>query len=303
MLAAAAVTVAVAGCGSNTTTTSGGSAASKSPTGNPHGPVSVLYAASLENLMEHDLGPAFTSADGYSFQGVGSGSTELVAQIKSGVRQGDVFISASPKANEALEGASNGDWVSWYVTFAKAPLVIGYNPASRFAPQFRSKPWYHVITEPGIRVGRTDPKLDPKGKLTVAALRAAAATLHMPALDQAVSGFPVFPEEALVGRLEAGQLDAGFFYANEAKEQHIPTVALAPIAKSATYTVTILRHSPDRRGAEAFVGYLLSSRGRAILARHGLTVLIPRLIGSALAAPQKLRALAAPQKLRGVLGG
>lgn len=283
--AALSAAVALVGCGSSSTSSSSrGAAPSK-----PHGGVSVLYAGSLEDTIEHDLGPAFTRADGYSFQGVGAGSTELVAQIKSGVRQGDVFISASPKANAGLEGAGNGSWETWHITFAKSPLVLGYSPSSRFAAQFRTKPWYEVITRPGIRVGRTDPKLDPKGKLTVEALTAAAGTLHMPALTRALAGFPVFPEESLVGRLESGQLDAGFFYSSEAKEQHIQTVSLAPIAKSATYTVTILKDAPNFGGARAFLSFLLSGSGRAILTRHGLILLRPKLIGSSSALPAQLR--------------
>jgi molybdate/tungstate transport system substrate-binding protein len=285
LLAAAALALAVTGCGSHTG--SGGS----SSAGSSHGTVSVLYAGSLVNLMEHDLGPAFTHADGYAFSGFGAGSTELVAQIKSGIRQGDVFVSASPKADKLLMGASNGNRISWYITFAKAPLVIGYNPGSSFAAQLRSKPWYEVITQPGIRVGVTDPKLDPKGKLTVEAMNAAAAVLHKPSLATLLSKFAVFPEESLVGRLEAGQLDAGFFYANEAKEQHIPTVSLAPVHKDATYTVAILKNASYPDGAERFIAFLLGPRGRAMLKAHGLTVLSPQLTGASAAVPEKLRAL------------
>jgi molybdate/tungstate transport system substrate-binding protein len=283
MLAAAMAALAVAGCGSSAKTGSGGSGS--------HGNVSVLYAGSLVNLMEHDLGPAFTHADGYGFTGFGAGSTELVAQIKGGIRQGDIFISASPKADKLLVGATNGGWISWYITFAKAPLVIGYNPSSKFAAQFRSKPWYEVITQPGIRIGVTDPKLDPKGKLTVEAMKAAAAALHKPSLGTLVSRFAVFPEESLVGRLEAGQLDAGFFYTVEAKDKKIPTVAITPVKKEATYTVAILKKAPDPQGAEAFISFLLGARGKAMLAAHGITVLSPKLTGASAAVPQKLRAL------------
>src|SRR5207248_6893245 len=144
----------------------------------------------LVNLMERDFGPAFAKADGYHYQGFGAGSTELAAQIKGHVRQGDVFVSASPKADKELIGPPNGSWVNWYITFARSPLVLGYSPHSSFAAKFRRLPWYRVITEPGIRVGRTDPKLDPKGKLTVQAVDQAAAQLHLPTLTRALSGFP-----------------------------------------------------------------------------------------------------------------
>ena len=104
------------------------------------GKVNVLYAGSLVNLMEHGIGPAFDKATGNTFQGFAGGSGLLANQIKGKLRQGDVFVSAAPKVNANLTGSANGDWVSWYIGFAQSPLVIGYNPNSRFAADFKSKP-------------------------------------------------------------------------------------------------------------------------------------------------------------------
>ena len=129
--------------------------------------VDVLYAGSLVSLMERGIGPAFEAAAGETFRGYGGGSNGLANQIKGKLRRGDVFVSANPAVNDALTGSANGDWESWYVNFAQSPLVIGYNPSSRFAEALRTKPWQEVLREPGIRIGRTDPKLDPKGALTV----------------------------------------------------------------------------------------------------------------------------------------
>lgn len=272
----------------------GGSAGSGSGTPSPSpskGALSVLYAGSLVNLMEHDLGPAFARATGYAYEGYGAGSTELVSQIKGGIRYGDVFISASPTANAGLQGAANRNLASWYATFAKAPLVLGYNTNSQFASDFKTKPWNQVITQPSTRVGRTDPTLDPKGKLTVDAVTQAASTLNMPSLSSALQNFAVFPEETLVGRLESGQLDAGFFYSNEAKEQSIPTVPLTPVTLSATYTVTMLNNAQHPAAGAAFIAYLLSSTGQATLTRHGITVLHPSLTGDSAAVPSSLRSL------------
>jgi molybdate/tungstate transport system substrate-binding protein len=256
-------------CGSSTSS-------SASTTEPDRGPVDVLYAGSLVNLMEHDLGPKFTSATGYRFTGYGAGSAQVANQIKGGVRQGDVFISASPQVNTTLVGAANGGWVSWYASFARGNLVIGYNPNSRFATQLRSQPWYRVITQPGFQLGRTDPVLDPKGQLTVQALNQAAGAYHDPGLaglTRTTAG--VFPEETLVGRLQAGQLDAGFFYGNEAREAGIPTVTLGAIQLAATYTVTVLDRAPHASGAAAFVSYLLGRKGQAVVTAHGLTVIKP----------------------------
>ncbi len=106
------------------------------------GTVNVLYAGSLVNLMEHGVGPAFDKASGARSRALRAGSDLLANQIKGKLRRGDVFISANPKVNDDLMGAQNGGWVTWYVSFAQSPLVIGYNPSSRFAADFKSKPWY-----------------------------------------------------------------------------------------------------------------------------------------------------------------
>ncbi|HWE88499.1 MAG TPA: substrate-binding domain-containing protein [Pseudonocardiaceae bacterium] len=260
------------------------STASASSASSP-GAARVLYAGSLANLMEHDLGPAFQQATGGTFEGVGAGSTQLVTEIKGRTTLADVFISASTDADSGLIGAGNGDWESWYATFATAPLVIGYNPNSTFAADLRGKPWQQVITEPGFRMGSTDPKLDPKGKLAAQALTEARIS------SGAVS---VFPEEQLVGRLQSGQLDAGFFYSNEAAEQNIPTIGLGSIGLGsvklqATYTVTVLNRAPDQTAAISFVRYLLGAAGQALLRKHGLTLRPVTVTGDSGAVPAELR--------------
>lgn len=252
-----------------------GGTGAASGTGNG-GPVDVLYAGSLTNLMEHQLGPAFERATGYHFVGFAAGSDELASEIADGVRPGDVFVSASPSADRRLTGASGGHHVTWYLTLGSSPLVLGYEPGSPFAHQLRHRPWYDVVTEPGFRLGRTDPALDPKGALSATALTRTARAEHDPAL-RAVLGTTagVFPEETLLGRLQTGQLDAGFFYTVEAAAAGLRTVPLSPVHLSATFTVTALHGSAHRAGAVAFVRYLLGPKGRAALARAGMRVATP----------------------------
>lgn len=259
------------------------------------GTVSVLYAGSLVDMMENGLGPRFAQATGYQFEGYGAGSQALANAIKGKLQRADIFISASPGVDRLLEGRRNGDWVHWYATFAAAPLVIGYSPLSRFVHALRTKPWYQVFAEPGFRLGRTDPKLDPKGMLTVDFVAMAASYYRQPGLLPRILGsaenpVQVFPEEDLVGRVQSGQLDAGFFYANEAMEAGIPTIALPQaIDPRATFTVTILSGAPNPKGAIAFVRFLLGSAGRAILRRYGLVLPRAKLFGSVYAVPPGLR--------------
>ncbi len=247
----------------------------------------VLYAGSLTNLMEHGVGPAFDHASGDTFRGFAAGSNALANQIKGKLRQADVFISASPKVNDSLMGTANDDWVSWYVTFAQSPLLIGYNPNSRFAADLKTKPWYEVLREPGIHIGRSDPKLDPKGALTVELLDHAEQLYHQPGLAADVLGgeenpAQVLPEENLIGRLQSGELDVGFFYSTETADLHIAAIPLPPeVALSAHYTITIPRDAPHPEAAAQFVDFLLGPAGKALMAQHGLDTVRPTVTGDA----------------------
>ena len=271
--------------------TSAATSASASATPTGSGPVDVLYAGSLVDIMQNQIGPAFQKATGYSVSGISAGSKDLASEIKGKVHVGDVFISASPKVNASLEGTKNGDWVNWYLTFATSELVLGYNANSKFANDIKTKPWYEVITEPGIRVGFTDPATDPKGELVAEALADTAKSKNLPALTTlAADKSDVFPEETLVGRLQSGQLDAAFFYTIEANAAKIPTVPLTGVDLKATYTITILNNAPHEAGAEAFVSYLLGPDGLATLSEDGFKLVTPpTLSGSGL--PSSLQSL------------
>ncbi len=276
------VLLVAAACSSSSKTTAPTSvpvptSSSSTPAATGSGPVDVLYAGSLVDLMTNTIGPGFHAATGYTFNGTSGDSGTLANEIKAKTIVGDVFISANPSKNTGLEGASNGDLVSWYALFATSPLVLGYNPNSKFAEDLKTMPWYEVLAKPGILVGRTDPSTDPKGALTVTALEDAAKTYNLPALSAlAKDSSTVFPENTLVGRLQSGQLDVGFFYGVEAAAANIATVPLTGVpTQQAKYTITVLNNAPHMSGANAFVEYLLGPEGSAALTKAGMTLMKP----------------------------
>src|SRR5262249_14148752 len=126
-------------------------AAADAQTQKAAGPVSVLYAGSLGALMDRGLAPAIERATGYRVHGEGPGSVAAARMIRDRLRTPDVFVSADPAVYlSILMGAKNGDLVDWYVAFAAAELVIGYNPKSRFREDFElaregKVPWYQVL--------------------------------------------------------------------------------------------------------------------------------------------------------------
>ena len=264
------------------TSLSGSSRAGAASHAKASGTVIVLYAGSLLDLMQQQIGPAFHRATGYTMSGVSNGSSALATEIKGGTQVGDVFISASPKADESLQGVGNGDWVSTYQEFGTSTLMLGYNPSSKYAKDLLTKPWYNVVDLPNFLLGRTDPATDPKGVLAVNALNGVALSYGVPRLNAlATSTSNIFPETALVGEIQAGQLDAGFFYAVEAAAAHLKTVPLVGTGLAAEYTVAILNKAPDRTAARAFVRFLLSTAGQKILKKNGVTSLVPPVLYAA----------------------
>lgn len=302
----------------------GGILSAAAPAALAGGPVNVLYAGSLVRAMEKGVGPAFSQATGYTYQGEGKGSVTLANLMKSRLRTADVFISADPKVNEQLMGPSNGNLVQWYAAIFRNEMVIAYNPRSRFAAQLRAVqagrlPFYQVLAQPGFRLGRTDPRLDPKGYRTLFLFDLAGRHYRQPGLRQKLLGAAdnpsqVFPEEQLVARLEAGQLDAGVFYLSEVKGiapfiTLPPAINLGDPARNAqyaeasytspkgktyrgsaiVYTLAIPSNARNVPGAVAFTRYLLSPQGRAVLQQFGVPVMHPAVSGNLQAVPAGLK--------------
>lgn len=202
----------------------------------------MAYAGSLLYLDEKVIGPAFHTSSGYAFTGRGAGSLALSQEIKSGEITPNVFESIGAKPIEALEPK----FTSWYVQFAASPLVVAYNPKSRFAPELAAiasgqKPIADLFTlmeTHGFLLGRTDPNLDPQGQAFLEMLLLAQLDYNLPAgtvakilggspLDTASSS-QIFDETALEPRLEAGQLDASSAYLSQAVQLHLHYIKLPP---------------------------------------------------------------------------
>ncbi len=267
--------------------------------------VSVLYAGSLTAVMEKQVGPAFTQKTSYAYQGEGQGSTGAANMMRDGLRKPDVFISADPAVNEKiLMGAANHNLVRWYLTFASAELVVGFNPRSKFAPAFEEaqaghRTWYEVLALPGVKLGRTDPDLDPKGYRTLFLFSLAEKYYHKGGLVALLGGphnpAQIFPEPELLARLEAGQVDAAIFYKHEVLAHGLPYISLPPelnqgdpalaalyakqvymTQKGVTvhgtpilFTVTVPTAAADEEGAVTLVKFLVSPDGRRIFAKAG----------------------------------
>jgi molybdate/tungstate transport system substrate-binding protein len=234
-----------------------------------------------------------------------------------------VYISADPLVNQKLlMGPENGNLVRWYVTLASSQLVLGYNPASRFAAKFAAVragtlSWYELLETPGLRFGRGDPSIDPKGYRTLFLFDLAGKFYHRPdiprVLGEPLNPSQVFPEVVLLARLESGEFDAGIFYKHEAVAHKLPFLALPPeinlgdqrfaasyaqesydtktgehvVGAPIVFTITIPETVHQRAAALAFVKFVLSSD--QLLTEFGLGALAHQVAGDATQVPQELR--------------
>jgi molybdate/tungstate transport system substrate-binding protein len=253
----------------------------------------VFSAGSLDTLMTKTVGPAFHAATGYTLVDTSHGSGTLEADIKNKVAVADVFVSASPADVAGLVGASNGNWTTWYASFAASPEVLGYYPKSKFAKDLQTMPWYKVITLPGFRLGRTAPSQDPGGVLAVDALDETATAQNLPALKTlATEQSDVYSEDPEEADIQTGQLDAAFMYEADANSQGSPFVKLTGTNLAGDYTITLLSNAPHMAAAEAFINFLLGPTGQAEMKADKFEIV----------SPAKVTGTGVPSALSSVLG-
>jgi molybdate/tungstate transport system substrate-binding protein len=151
------------------------------------------------------------------------------------------------------------------VAVARTEMVLAYNPRSRFASLMHRAEaghpaWWQVIEKPGLRLGRTDPRVDPQGRNVIFVCLLAENLYHRPGLAHRLLGtwenpVQIFSEPSLMTRLEAGQLDAAITYRSAAVSHHLPYVSL-PAA--------INLGSPTRRSIYRRVSFRLAGTDKRV---------------------------------------
>ena len=264
----------------------------------------VLYAGSLQELAVEDLFPRFERLTGYRCDGQAGGSREWARQLRLRQVQADLLLSADASVNE-LELMRPGEAVAeWYLTFATNELVLAYGETSPAYTQMHAvaqeKDGWLRLLQLGLRLGRPDPEVDPKGYRTLFALQLAESHLGLTGLVGSVAGPARNPEQIydaaeLMPMLTRGGLDLMLCYRSQAEETRVPFVTLpeqinlgtpdfaeqyaaacyecgdgtvyrgAPIA----YTATPIAHALQPLPTSAFFVFLASDEAGEAIARHG----------------------------------
>jgi len=317
--------LAAGGCSSSSS--SGGSSASASAPAKPAGTANVAYASSLQYLNEKVVSPAFTKAEGYKFSGRGASSGDLETDIASGEISPNVFQSVGGDNITPL----TPKFTKWYVQYAGTSIVVAYNPTSKYASQFAAiasgkEPvcsLFPLLQTPGLKLGRTDPNVDPQGRDFIYMLQLAQSYCHLPSDVVAkilgtsdfgtASSSQIYAESSLDATLQSGQLDAASAFITQAIELHLPyiklpdAISLASAADAAAYkkatvklengmvksgspqVIDITTIGTPTPAGTAFVKYTLSPTGLAQYKAGGFTVLTPTVFGDSSAVPAAIK--------------
>ena len=267
--------------------------------------LTVMNAASITRPIRAAL-DSFSARTGAKYELEPGSSLEIARRFTELHRTADVVFLADPEVFPQLMMPT---YARWYALFARNRIVLAYTDRSRGANEINAQNWRHVITRPGVEVGRSDPNTDPSGYRTLLTMQLAELHYHEPGLfARLLAAAPernVRPREAdQVALLQTNELDYIWTYENLAENDGLKFVKLPDEidlgnpADSAIYarvstrvlgkgqgdTVTV-RGAPilfaftipvngdNPQLAERFVEYVVSADGRRVLRSQHLDVL------------------------------
>lgn len=280
----------------------------------PSGPLTVFNAGSLAGPFR-DLLQAFAKEHpSVTPRQESAGSLESARKLTELGKIPDVIGVADV---QVIPGLLIPTHATWHVSFARNAMVLLYSDRSIGAAEIKPDNWWKILLRPGVRTGRSNPALDPNGYRTLMALQLAERHYRQPGLaGQLLAAMPeryVRPKEAdLTALVQAGELDYSWSYRSIAVHHGLRYVALPPevdlssptladwyatvevrvpgatvaagdsvriVGEPILYALTVPTRAPNRAAAEAFVRFVFSPDGAAILRRHGFTLLDRPIVG------------------------
>jgi molybdate/tungstate transport system substrate-binding protein len=237
------------------------------------------------------------------------GSTKMARMISELGKPADIMASADFAVIDKTLIPAKADW---NIRFTTNQLVLCYTDKSRFANEVSKDNWYEILGRKDVVWGHSDPNLDPCGYRSLMVLQLAEKFYNKAGLyDQLIANRPkanVRPKSVeLVSLLKTGNMDYAWEYLSVAVQhelkyitldEHInlgnykydafhkqatvkvtgkkPGTWMTRTGKSCTYGVTLVKDSPNPKGAVLFLEYLLSpENGLKILEEMGQPPFVP----------------------------
>jgi molybdate transport system substrate-binding protein len=230
---------------------------------NSPAPATIFAAASLSEAFQ-EAARQVTKKSGYEYRFHFAGSQQLAAQLEQGA-PADLFASADDRW---MEYASQHNLIDGNARrFARNRLVV-ITPVSN--PGRVDK--LEDLGRPGVKVLIGTESL-PAGRYTRQVL---ANLSNGTDFGRRVLSNVVSQEDnvkSIVAKVQLGEADAGFVYVTDVSTSVRGRVRAMSIPEAsnviADYPIALAHGAPNHEAAQAFVDYLLSTDGQALLARYG----------------------------------
>jgi molybdate transport system substrate-binding protein len=234
-------------------------------TARPTGELMVFAAASLTEPFT-EIGKRLEMSNPglkvvYNF----GGSQALRTQLEQGA-QADVFVSADAVQMELAQksNVAQGD-TPIFVKNRLVVIVPKANPGK--VGEFRD------LAKSGLKLDLANSKV-PVGNYSRQAISKAGADYGAD-FEQNVLRNIVSEEEnvkQVVTKIQLGEADAGIVYVSDVTPKVSKDIMTVPIPDSynqlATYPISLTKGVTNRAAAEAFIAFVLSAEGQAILKAH-----------------------------------
>jgi len=238
------------------------------------GQLTVFTAASLTDAFK-EMGANIEQANPgtkviFNF----AGSPTLRTQLAQGARA-DVFASADePNMQGAQKEGTIASEPQLFVRNQLVAIVPAANPAQVMRLQDLAKPGVKlVLTNKEVPVGNYSRQALTKMSQD-AAFGAEFATRVLANLVSEETNV-----KQVVAKVQLGEAHAGIVYSSDvtpAVRGAVKVLAIPePFNVIAQYPIAVVREAPNAPGAQAFIDYVLSPAGQAILTKHGFLAMAP----------------------------
>jgi molybdate transport system substrate-binding protein len=252
-------------CASNNGTSKDSSETAESSSSQAEsGHVLIAAAASLENVMEKELIPAFEKEhSGVTIEGNYDSSGKLQTQIEKGL-EADIFFSAATKQMEAL--------VSQNLIAQDKVVPLLENQLVLIVPKNSDKDWQDFNDlKKAEMVAIGDPASVPAGQYAEKGLKALGIWNEVK--EHASFGTNV---TEVLNWVAKGSSDAGLVYATDAAaSDEVKVIAALPedtLDDPIIYPVAPLEKATDNQAAADFLAFLQSDTAAKTFEKAGFTV-------------------------------
>ncbi len=195
--------------------------------------VVVFHAGSL-SVPFAEIEKAFEAKyPQYNVQREASGSRAAARKITDINKPADVMASADYKVIDNLMIPNHA---KFNAQFATNEMAIAFTDKAKYADQITAENWPQIFLKEGVKVGHSNPNMDPCGYRSMLVTKLAESYYKTPGLFEQLFGYGdsyqnseenkdkviVRPKETdLLGLIEAGMYDYLYIYKSVAEQHHL----------------------------------------------------------------------------------